>query len=740
MPRPLPRNQGAAARRTRLVASSCGLALTATSLSILAIAPAEAADAVSIRLLNINDFHGRIDTNTTAFATTIEQERAEAGEDNTLFLSAGDNVGASLFASSIQDDDPTIDVLNALDLQTSAVGNHEFDKGMDDLTDHIEENADWTYLGANVYESGTTTPAMQEYELFEVDGVTVGVIGAVTEETPSLVSPAGIADLDFGDPVEAVNRVAAELTDGDDSNGEADILVAEYHEGASEGSDESDLDTQVALGTAFADIVNDTSAAVDVIFTGHTHMEYAWDAPVPGDSTKTRPILQTGSYGENVGEVDLTYDPDSDEVTAYAAQNVARVTTADTSYERVAEVDEITTAALAYAAEIGDTPITTITDDVTTAFSSGTYTDGVYTGGTRDNRAAESTLGELVANALRDGAEAFAEVDLGVTNPGGLRAELYYAGDTSSNEANTDGVVTYAEANSVLPYSNTIAVVTLTGAQLKEVLEEQWQPSGSSRPYLQLGLSDNVSVTADATAPEGSRITSVYIDGKPIDDTASYNVSTFSFLAQGGDNFTSFTEGSYYDSGYLDAQLWREYLAANTPISPDYARQQVFESGLPNSVTAGGRYTFTLGVNNADAGTTYPLTGETLDLTSLGSPQNTSVAITAVTSAGETSLGTAAVTNGTATVSLAIPATLTAAGEIELVAQPSGTTVTIPLAASSATTDDGKAKKIAAVKSKLKKLKKKLKKAKKAHKTVKVKKLKKKIKKLKKRLKKLRKS
>ncbi|MFX8879527.1 hypothetical protein ABTM72_19220, partial [Acinetobacter baumannii] len=88
---------------------------------MLAAAPAQAADDVTIRLLDINDFHGRIDANTVKFAGTVEQLRAEAGEANTLFLSAGDNIGASLFASSVQQDEPTIDVLDALDLAVSTV-------------------------------------------------------------------------------------------------------------------------------------------------------------------------------------------------------------------------------------------------------------------------------------------------------------------------------------------------------------------------------------------------------------------------------------------------------------------------------------------------------------------------------------------------------------------------------------------------------------------------------------------
>ncbi len=287
---------GSSTLRVRAAALGLGLAVAATSATVVVQAPAaHAAETVSISLLNINDFHGRIDANTTKFATTVEQIRAEKGESNTLFISAGDNIGASLFASNVADDEPTIDVLNALDLASSAVGNHEFDKGLDDLEGRVADRADWNYLGANVYEKGTDTPALEEYDLLEVAGVTVGIIGAVTEETPTLVAASGVADVDFGDPVEAVNRVAEQLSDGDEANGEADVIVAEYHEGATAGTpDGATLEEEIAAGGAFADIVTQTHAEVDAIFTGHTHKQYVWDAPIPGGEG-TRPVVQTGS-------------------------------------------------------------------------------------------------------------------------------------------------------------------------------------------------------------------------------------------------------------------------------------------------------------------------------------------------------------------------------------------------------------------------------------------------------------
>ncbi|HWJ83969.1 MAG TPA: 5'-nucleotidase C-terminal domain-containing protein, partial [Cellulomonas sp.] len=624
---------------------------------------------VDLTFLNINDFHGRIDANTVKFAGTVEKLRSQANGP-VAFLSAGDNIGASLFASATAQDKPTIDVLNALDLQTSAVGNHEFDKGFADLTGRVADAANWDYLGANVYDKGTTNPALDEYKVIDMDGVRVGVIGVVTQETPTLVTPGGIADLDFGDPVAAVNRVADQLTDGDESNGEADVLVAEYHEGAAAGTpDGASLEQEVAAGGAFADIVNKTSAKVDAIFTGHTHKQYAWEAPVPGEAGTTRPILQTGSYGEFIGKIVLTYDPTDGDVTAHTQVNVARVTTADAdlvaAYPRVAEVKSITDAAIAHANEVGSVPVGSVTADITTAFAGGSYVDGKYVGTGplpstgRDDRANESTLGNLVANALRDtlAPENLGGAQIGVVNPGGLRDELFYS---------PDGVITTAEANGVLPFVNNLWTTTLTGAQVITMLEQQWQTNADgtipSRPYLALGLSDNVSFTYDASAALGHHITSVTVDGHPLDPAADYRIGTFSFLAQGGDNFRVFTSGTdTRDSGLIDRDGWIAYLESHEGLSPDFARHGVGVPALPASVTAGDALAFTV---------------SKLDLTSLGSPRNTSLDVRL----DGTSIGSATVSEGDANVAVTIPATTAGDHVLTLVAAPSGTTVTLPIA------------------------------------------------------------
>lgn len=597
-----------------------------------------------LNFLGINDFHGRIDSNTVLFAGTIEKLRA-AAPGPTAFISAGDNIGASLFASAVAKDQPTIDVLNALDLKASAVGNHEFDGGFADLRDRViagGANAKFPHLGANVYKKGTTEPALPEYTVLDMNGVRVAVIGTVTQEVPSLVTPGGITELEFGDPVDAINRVAARITAED----LADIIIVENHDGAGSGAPEgATLEQEVAAGGPFAGLVNETSAEVDAIFNGHTHKEYSWDAPVPGVEGKTRPIVQTGNYGENVGQIQLTVDTATMAVTGYKAGNVKRFvptateTAADLTakYPRVAAVKAIVDKAISDAALIGNQPVGKVTADITTAFSP----DPAGGPAKRDDRASESTLGNLVADSLAAtlGTAELGGAEIGVVNPGGLRNELYFA---------PDGTITYAEANAVLPFVNNLWTTSLTGAQFKTLLEQQWQtnPDGTvpSRAYQQLGLSKNVNYTFDAARPAGDRITSIRVGGVPVDPTKAYRIGTFSFLATGGDNFRVFKEGANTkDSGLVDRDAWIKYLQEHNPVSPDFARRTV---AVVNTTAA-----------EVKAGEPISLAVSKLDLTSLGSPVNTSLKAVFVDAAGvSTELGSISVSGGAATVDVKVPA------------------------------------------------------------------------------------
>ena len=688
---------------------------------------------IPVHIFTFNDFHGRVST-AIPFAYTLEKAVLEDPE-NSMVVSAGDNVGASEFASAISKDDPTIQLLNdiaetpGINFKASAVGNHEFDQGLADLQNRIiggvnadgtpaPVKADWTYLGANVISIETGQPVLDPYDVYTVGSgdntIRVGVVGVVTQETPSLVSPAGITTVNFTDPVAAVNTWADFLKDND----KADIVVAVYHEGASVATS---IDDAMAASTTFTNIVTGTNSNVNAIVNGHTHMLYAW-------TYDGRPIVQSGSYGANVARIDLTVDPSTMAVTSATADYIPTVPAdskeIDLSLGSMQTISDHINAALSEAKVLGAQPIGTLTADVTTAYLVGGWAPGSYAGvdaitfqnpdptkpESRDDRANESTLGRFVADTFMGSADSTTidGADIAVVNPGGLRAELLYG---------TDGTISYAAANSVLPFGNNIWTIELTGQQFKQLLEEQWQTNAQGerpeRSFLALGVSSNVEYTIDSdqaketpcTVEQGcawddpnGHITSVFIDNQPLDPEKIYKVVTFSFLTAGGDNFRVMQQGTNArDTGLLDRDVWIDYLQKIGTVTPSFARASVVVSNLTPE-------TAPMGSTSVAAGSPVTASLSRLDLTSLGSPANTTLqtylapasdpsattllATTTVTAPGDAE-GCAAAgvpadlnpdSNGCAKMNVTIPAD-TAAGDYILtsVALPSNTTVTMSL-------------------------------------------------------------
>ncbi|MGJ7561096.1 bifunctional metallophosphatase/5'-nucleotidase [Brevibacterium casei] len=524
--------------------------------------PNAAPAGTKVQLLGITDFHGRIVEAGSQVASVVEEERAKfadvPGAAGTAFLSAGDSIGASTYVSSSQNDSPTIDVLNAIGLQGSATGNHEYDKGIDDLTGRVSAEADFPYLAANVYDKGTTNvvDGLDAYTTLDVGGVKVAVIGVVTQDTTSLVSPEGIADVDFGDPTDAVNRVADELEALPEEE-KPDMTVVEAHLGAS--STES-LEAAEASNAEFKKLVTEADPSVDAMLTGHTHLPSSFDAPVPGDPERTRPVIQAGNYGSVVGQLQLESLGNGDWTTATSEL----LSTEDKDYASpvVDEVKQIIADADEKAKGPGSVVAGTITEDITRAFKDGS-----------EDRGAESTLGNLVADALKDGVgdSQLAPADFGITNPGGLRTDLK-CDDIYNTEKRCE--VTAAELNAVLPFANDHGVVTMKGADVIGLFEEQWQPAGASRPFLHLGISKELDVVYDSSAEAGKRVKSVKVNGEEIDPNRDYRVATLSFLAAGGDNFSSFAKGTFEQSGLTDFETWTKYFNDNSPVAPDKTERQ----------------------------------------------------------------------------------------------------------------------------------------------------------------------
>ncbi|MCW2739057.1 5'-nucleotidase C-terminal domain-containing protein [Nocardioides sp.] len=575
--------------------------LLAAPLAAIAVAtPAHAATSVDVQIVATNDFHGRLADRPTGSTNPepIEIASVMAGavkqlrtaNPNTIFAAGGDMIGASTFESFIQHDKPTLDVLNEAGLDVSAAGNHEFDAGYADLVNRVmkpydattnpEGGADWQYLAANVRKRSDNSYALPDVAaspgtsdggtwMTTTGGVDVGFIGAVTEDLPSLVSPAGIADVKINSIVAETNAAADKLkADG------ADLIVLLVHEGAAT--------TNIASATddsAFGKIVSGVNDKVNAIVSGHTHLAY-------NHTIGGRPVVSAGQYGANLNQLVFTVtDPDDNPATnnstvAVKSQEVLPMFGKDPDgdgpkatpplYPVDANSKAIVDAAFAKADVLGAQVLGKV---------AGPFNRAKLTNGTTENRGGESTLGNLVAEVQRwatSSPEAGA-AQIAFMNPGGLRADM--TGAAGGYPAN----LTYKQAAVVQPFANTLVNMKLTGAQIKTVLEQQWQRDAAgavpTRPFLRLGVSDGFFATYDPAKAEGNRVTGMWLNGKAIDPATAYSVTVNSFLASGGDNFRGFSAGTAKrDTGKVDLQAMVDYMAskaATTPLAVNKEQRQV---------------------------------------------------------------------------------------------------------------------------------------------------------------------
>lgn len=556
------------------------------------------APTTDIQIVATNDFHGRLlpDGGNAAgaapFATAVNEMRAE--NPNTLFVAAGDLIGASTFESFIQDDNPTIDALNAMHLDVSSAGNHEFDRGYDDFVNRVQDRANWPYIASNIEVEDGMEELAKSWTT-EVDGVQVGFVGAVTEDLLGLVNPATMGGVTVTDVVDAVNAEAADLTTGG-----ADIVVLLVHEGSPTTDCTSPSFTDPS--TVFGRIAQETSSEVDAIVSGHTHLAYncryqVADWVADGRDVTRRPVVSAGQYGTNLNQLVFKYDEAGDELVSIAQDVVA---TAGVGYAPDPVVQEIVDDAVDYAAVEGATVLGKV---------GGPFKRAYRADGSTENRGGESTLSNLVAEVqrwatARDGVSV--DADVAFMNPGGLRADM---------EGLANGDLTYRQAADVQPFANTLVNMDLTGAQIETVLEQQWQRNANggvpSRPFLRLGVSKGFTytytevpetVTAPNSAPVATfrgEVTGMWLDGTPVDPEATYSVTVNSFLGSGGDNFWELANGTNkVDTGQIDLQAMVEYMAevaADAPLPVDYGQRAVevtFPNDAPASYAAGDALAF----------------------------------------------------------------------------------------------------------------------------------------------------
>lgn len=525
---------------------------------------AAAGDLVVLDLYNLTDIHGHIAQQkhyktgkiTEAGLASVKCYLDQVDNENAQLTLLGDNIGASPYESGVLYDNPTVEALNVLAPLASTIGNHELDLGQDVFRARVlgtsaavnGEQVDFVklgfpYLGANV--TGSLDDVLQQdAEIWtSPSGVRVAYIGAIAQDVPYKLSPGTTAGMEFHDPIEKINTEAKRLKD----EGLADVVIAML---------DDDAKNNYPLMGSY----------VDGLMGGDTHVPYQFTM-VDGAEGNKLSAVSSGSYTDNLANLQITYDKAAGKVVKSEAQLIDAPTLAACGQD--AEVEAIVQKAIADAEEAGKKV-------VASGFSEGFYRavheDANGPAGAGSNRGHESSLGDLAADAMRETIFTTDQsmVDIGVINAGGLRADLV---------PNDKGEFTYAQTYEVMPFGNELGYVTITGADFVKALEQQWKTdlnSQNSRPMLKLGISKNVSYTYDPARPFGDRITSVLVDGAPIDLERTYTIGSVTFLLDGGDSFDALTAGGpAVTTGDLDRDKFNEYLAANSGVAPRMTKSSV---------------------------------------------------------------------------------------------------------------------------------------------------------------------
>jgi 5'-nucleotidase len=524
--------------------------------------PVEAAPSgtVDVQILALNDFHGNlepplgssgrigtVDAGGVEFlATHIDQLRAT--NRNTVVVSAGDLIGASPLISALFHDEPTIEAFNLIGLDYNAVGNHEFDEGAAELVRMQEggchpddgcldgddfAGANFRFLAANVVREDNGKTLFPAYKMRSFQGAKIAFIGMTLEGTPTIVTPSGVAGLDFQDEAETVNALVPELK----AKGIETIVVL-IHEG---GLPTGGFNECPGISGPIVDIVNNTDDEVDLFITGHTHQAY--NCVIDG-----RIVTSASSFGRIVTDVDLTIDRATGEPTTIQANNLIVTRNVAKASALTALVDKYRSLTAPLANQI----IGSITADITRT----------------NNQAGESALGDVIADAqlAATAPDGFGNAVMAFMNPGGIRADLTF-NQISGGEA--AGEITYGEAFTVQPFGNSLVPMSLTGAQIDAVLEQQFDnPAAGQNRILQ--VSNGFTYSWSASAPKGSKVdpATISLNGTPIDLGATYRVTVNSFLADGGDNFTALRDGTDRLGGDVDLDALINYFGDNSPVAP----------------------------------------------------------------------------------------------------------------------------------------------------------------------------
>ncbi|GAA4039264.1 bifunctional metallophosphatase/5'-nucleotidase [Sphingomonas rosea] len=553
---------------SRLSLLACSALLSAcTAQRAPLVEPVAPAAPVEVQILGLNDFHGNLETpkdpvplrnadgTTTKFRAggaaqlTATLQRLRAGHQS-VTVAAGDLIGASPLVSAYFLDEPTIRALGLAGLELASVGNHEFDKGAGELlriqnggcdkfTTRIpcrlepHAPASFRYLAANVLtEQGTTLfPATA---IKQVGPVKLGFIGMTLKDTATLVTPAGVKGLTFADEAATANAMVPKLK----AEG-VNAIVLLIHQG---GRVPPIYDTLGCDGLSgeIVPLLGKLDPAISVVVSGHTHNAYTCTVEAGGAK---RLLTSAGKNGYLVTDIRLTFSPGSNaQLVASKAENV---------------------------------PVLAVADPAVQALVA-RYVEAA-------RPASERVVGKLVGAAMKDpddhessAAELISDAQLAATrapNRGGAQiAFINASGVRTDLIPRADGTVTYGQIFALQPFGNNLVVKSLTGEQLKRLLEQQFKvENGKARVGSLLVPSAGFTFRYDLSRPDGQRIVDMSLNGKPIDPAATYRINVNNFLASGGDGFSVLAEGKdAFDAG-LDLDALEAWLATN-PVAPRVGR------------------------------------------------------------------------------------------------------------------------------------------------------------------------
>ena len=555
---------------------------------------------VTVRLIAFNDFHGnleptglslpwpdpdqpgkakRLNAGGAAFlAATVQALRD--GASHSVVLQSGDLIGATPLVSALFRHEPTIDIANRIGVDIGIPGNHEFDAGKDELLRVLRggcapdkpgqpssscplgrhEAARYTTFAANVLAADGKT-LFPPSVVLERGGVRIGFIGAVTRATPTIVVPSGVAGLRFTDEAQAINAEAQRLL----AQG-VKALVAVIHEGGATGTpgeplEWNDVGCPKPRGDIF-DIVKKLDPQIDIVFSGHTHQGYR--CLVDG-----RAVMQATALGRGVSVADIVIDRATGDINREKTQhrNLPIFNTgSDVALRDRIIAGEAEPWRTVLKQAVAPQPLAAqvaarVAEYATAAAPRAQRPVGSIAGSFDRSGRSDSTAGRLIADSqfLATQAAERGGSELALMNPGGVRTDLLC-------RTAPPCAVTYGEIFSMQPFGNNLVVMTLTGAEFKQLLEDQQRP-GRERPLF-LNPSSSLSYRWDSKAAYGQRVQDLRIGGKPVDAAREVRFTVNSFLSDGGDGFVGLQKGRNRLGGELDLDALAVQLSRNPAPVP----------------------------------------------------------------------------------------------------------------------------------------------------------------------------